>query len=401
MDLAGDRRDGELTAMLIAPNRSVAGQLQSTLSAARSFQILANLKTYPTGQTLEIRLRQLQPEVVLLDLSADVEAALALIPVICAFRPPVHVIGLHVANDANIALRALRLGAGEFLCAPFEAAVQREAVAGILRLRPPTPSANAAPGRIVVFSSAKPGSGASTLACQTAIALKRATNRRILLADADLAGGTVAFYLKLAQTRSLLDAMEHAEHLDAAAWSGWSVDFDGVDVLPAPAHSWDASLDLARFRQALEQLRRLYDWTILDLPAIFHRVSLTALAECDRTFLVTTSELPSLHLARKAVNLLGQLGIGKERLQVLVNRVGKGGGISGSDVEKILNCPVECCFPNDYVTLHRIVALGQRLDGGSLGRAVEEFTDRVAGIARTEPHAGGLPMDARPVFAGA
>jgi Flp pilus assembly CpaE family ATPase len=151
----------------------------------------------------------------------------------------------------------------------------------------------------------------------------------------------------------------------------------------------------------LDQSRHLYDWVLLDLPSIFHPVSLTALVECESAFLVSTAELPSLHLARKAVTLLAQLGIGKERLKVLVNQVGRGDGMSGSDLEKIFGCAVHSCFPNDYSSLHKVVALGEPLAPQStLGRAVGEFAGRVAGLARSEKGRAGIVLSSDPAFAG-
>ena len=44
--------------------------------------------------------------------------------------------------------------------------------------------------------------------------------------------------------------------------------------------------------------------------AIFQRLSLLTLSEADRAFIVSTSDLASLHLARKAVKLVTQLGHG-------------------------------------------------------------------------------------------
>jgi hypothetical protein len=69
------QNEAEITALLIAPNRDLAGQLLATLSQTRAFQILADLKSYPPQQTLEIRARQLKPDVVLLDLATDLAAA--------------------------------------------------------------------------------------------------------------------------------------------------------------------------------------------------------------------------------------------------------------------------------------------------------------------------------------
>ena len=54
----------------------------------------------------------------------------------------------------------------------------------------------------------KPGSGASTLAMQTAYALRRASGKRVLLADFDLMAGSLGFYLKLDHAYSLVDLIQ-------------------------------------------------------------------------------------------------------------------------------------------------------------------------------------------------
>src|ERR1043166_1279132 len=88
------QNEAEITALLIAPDRNLAQSFLATLPQTRAFQILADLKSYPPQQTLEIRARQLRPHVVLLDLATDLEAASELIRFIATLTPPVHVVGL-------------------------------------------------------------------------------------------------------------------------------------------------------------------------------------------------------------------------------------------------------------------------------------------------------------------
>src|SRR5688572_5995550 len=104
------------------------------------------------------------------------------------------------------------------------------------------------------------------------------------------------------------------------------------------------------------------------------------LSEADRAYVVTTPELPSLHLARKAVNLLRQLGLGKDRCFVVVNRSQRGDGIDPAGMEKIFNSPVHAMFPNDAWELNRVVTLGEPLNSGSdLGRAVQGLAAQLCG----------------------
>ncbi|MEO7145150.1 MAG: hypothetical protein ABI165_16760, partial [Bryobacteraceae bacterium] len=331
-------------------------------------------------QTLEIRVRQLNPDIVLLDLASSPDTAADLIRFVTSLKPPVHVVGLHRTKDSDAILKSLRAGASEFLYAPFDLAIQQEAITRLRRLVKPEVSAPAESGNVAVFSSAKPGSGASTLATQTAFALKRLTGKRILLADFDLMGGTIGFYLKVSHSYSLIDALQHAEHLDTALWSSLAVHCGGVDILPAPGAPYAEPVDGSRLSLVLNYAQRFYDWVIVDLPAIFYRMSLMTISESDRVFLVSTSELPSLHLARKAINLLGQLGFPKERFQIVVNRVNKRDGIGAADMEKLFNCPVHASLPNDYFSLHRVVTLGQPLTGdGDLEKAIENLAGRLSG----------------------
>src|SRR4051812_37958253 len=119
----------EITALLIAPDRVLAQQFLETLPQTRAFQVLADLKSYPPVATLEIRIRQLKPSVILLDLASNLAEAIELVRAISDLNPPVHVVGLHTANESQAILQSLRAGAVEFLYAPFDIATQREAVA--------------------------------------------------------------------------------------------------------------------------------------------------------------------------------------------------------------------------------------------------------------------------------
>ena len=394
-------KEQEISALLIAPDRELARQFNATVPQTRAFQVLADLKAYPAQQTLEIRIRQLNPDILLLDLASNPDAAADLIRFVTSLTPPVHVVGLHREKNSEAILRSLRVGASEFLYAPFDPGIQQEAIARLRRMVKPELAATPETGNIVVFSSAKPGAGASTLATQTAFALKRLTGKRVLLADFDLMGGTIGFYLKVSHSYSVIDALQHAEHLDPALWSSLAVHCGGVDILPAPGAPYADPVEGGRLNLVLDYAQRLYEWVIVDLPAIFHRMSLMTISEADRVFLVSTSELPSLHLARKAINLLAQLGFPKERFQIVVNRVSKRDGIGTADMEKLFNCSVHASLPNDYFSLHRVVTLGQPLTGdGELGRAIESLAGKLSGSLAGGGKSGGMLRQMKPALSG-
>jgi pilus assembly protein CpaE len=389
----------ELVALLIAQDRDLAQQFHLSVSQTRAFQIVEDLKRYPSEQMLETRLRQFRPAVVLVDLAADPETACSLIRFLASRTPPVAVIGLDHTSRPEIVMRALSLGAGEFFTAPFEASAQRNAVANILRQRRPEP-AEATPGRVIAFSSAKPGSGASVVACHTAYSLARLTSKPVLLADLDLAGGTVGFYTRVEQGHSFLDVLGQTGEADAAMWSRRVVHSSGVDVLPARPVPGALPDDPMGLRLALDRARRSYDWTVLDLPSIFHRVSLMVLAEADSTFLVSTTELPSLYLARKAIHALAVAGYAPDRFEMVVSQIGHKEDMSGSEIERILGHTVTASLPEDHGGLHAAVALGEMLKAdGTLGKAIEQLAGRLAGLAPTGKRNHDFVLEPGPALA--
>jgi Flp pilus assembly CpaE family ATPase len=102
--------------------------------------------------------------------------------------------------------------------------------------------------------------------------------------------------------------------------------------------------------------------------------------------------LPSLHLARKAVNLLDQLGFPKERFQVIMNRIDRRDELGAPEIEKLFNCSVYARIPNDYFSLHRAVTLGQAVDGHSeLGKAISLIASKLAN-ADSEPKSKNLEL---------
>ena len=74
---------------------------------------------------------------------------------------------------------------------------------------------------------------------------------------------------------------------------------------------------MSRLHEVLEYARMLYSWVILDLPAIFRQLSMFALTEAEQAYLVATPELASLHLGRRAVGMLQQLGFDRDRFRAL------------------------------------------------------------------------------------
>jgi pilus assembly protein CpaE len=380
-----------LTAVAILPNRSLAQQFLRALPESRAFQIVAEWTGYPALAKLDSQLRQARPDVLLVDVTADLAQATAIIAAAAALAAPVPVIALHIANEGGALLECLRAGAVEFLYAPFTRELQIQAVARIAALLPGKEGDETRRGRLVVFASAKPGSGSSTLAAHSAFALHEVTGQRILLIDFALASGTMRLLFKLPGIPSLTEALraleENGLRPTPETWAPIVQRKGGVDVLPSPDTLSVSQPDPSKLRRILECARPVYDWVIVDLPTVFERLSLLMLPEADHGFLVTTPELPSLHLTRKAVSLLAHMGLSPENFHVVVNRAGRADEVTLEAMAKIFQAPVYATFPNDYLSLHKALSAGQPIGSCALERALWEFA---RAICSQQPAMGGL-----------
>jgi len=377
---------GPLTAVAILPNRTLAQQFLRALQESRAFQITAEWTGYPALAKLEGQLRQARPDVLLVDVTADLAQATATISAVASLASPVPVVALHTENQADALLECLRAGAAEFLHAPFTNELQRHAVERIASLLPGKEGNETRRGRLVVFASAKPGSGSSTLAAHSAFALQEVTGQRILLVDFAVASGTMRLLFKLPGIPSLTEALRALDtkglQPTAETWAPLVQRKGGVDVLPSPDALSVEAPDASKLRRILECARPVYDWVIVDLPAVFERLSLLMLPEADHGFLVTTPELPSLHLTRKAVSLLAQMGLSLANYHVVVNRVGRSDEVTLEAMAKIFQAPVYGTFPNDYLSLHKALGAGQPIGSCALERALWEFARTICSQTR-------------------
>src|SRR5829696_1027369 len=127
-------RGPQIRGLMVSPDRRIADEFLASLGRGRSFEIVGDLRAYPSASNLDTRIRQLRPDVLLLDLATDLDTAAELIRAVTTQNPPVHVIGLHTHNNSEAILRSLRNGASEFLFAPFEISVQEAAITRIQKL---------------------------------------------------------------------------------------------------------------------------------------------------------------------------------------------------------------------------------------------------------------------------
>lgn len=382
------------TALIVCPDAGMMAELVPVLSRSLPETPAALVKTYLEPAALHERLAAEGGGVCFLDAETDRNQAERLITALAEQAPGLPVVILLNSNDPNWILRCLRRGASEFLIRPFSG---EDLEAVLSRLWPRMAGSSFGKGgRVIAVAPAKGACGASTIACNLAFQLRQRTSGKLLLADLDPLTGIVAFLLKVKSPYSFADALSRSTSLDEDLWRGIVTPRGGLDILPAPENPLATMGELDDPTPLIEFARLHYDTVIVDSATILDRWGLAVAAACDELLLVTTTELPAVQAAQRALVRLERHRIERSKVRLVVNRYARGVGLSKEAIATALHMDVFHVVPSDYEAVHRSLIEAKPLPAGSaVGRAVGELAARLSGgviepAARSRKASGGI-----------
>jgi pilus assembly protein CpaE len=368
-----------LRGVIICPDRELGDRLVSAILETHQVGIVRRMDAYPNPVELGRFLRAVAPEVVFVSIETR-KTALETAKLIEELSPGTQIVAINRTCDPPTLLETMQAGIREFLSPPFEPTAMTETLKRIGELILQNPPAIESTDSVFAFLPAKAGSGATTIAVNTSLALSKMTEKGVLLADLDLNSGLVGFMLLLTNTQhSIVDAAENALELDENLWPKIVSSKDNLDVLPAGSMKPGFRIEAAQIRHIIDYARRHYSAICVDLSGMMERYSLEILHEAKRVYLVTTAELPALHLAREKLAFLRSQDLA-DKVSILLNRSQKKGQISLEEMEKLFGMPVFMTFPNDYSGVHHALTVGKQVDPSSpLGSRIRELAEAMAG----------------------
>jgi pilus assembly protein CpaE len=331
------------------------------------------------------KIERLRPEVMILEVMKLREPMEHVVGRIKSGSADPMIIALHNTAEPELILSALRAGAHEFLHPPLKSNLQQALERKSLE-RNKSKERLRQKGKVVGFLSAKGGCGATTIACHTAAELGR-QGKHVLLADLDLDVGMIRFLMKTKSPYSVLDAMNNLHRLDQSYWNALiSNGLPGLEVIAAPpALPSKQQPNQDQVQNMLTFVRGQYDFSIVDLGRSLNLTAMNALDEIDETYLVTTLDVPALHQSKQIIQTLSNVGYGRERLRLVLNRMPQRLDVTPDELEKMMSLPVFATLPNDYPALYESYSEGSLLPANSrLGKELNRMAVKVAGIQPDE-----------------
>jgi pilus assembly protein CpaE len=365
-----------LRGIVICPDSQLAEQLDQALAGTQSVSIARDFDRYPDEVDFMRAVRAYAPQVVLLS-TESMSQALGIIGLIEREAPGLQVVAVSRSLDPAELIELMRAGIREFLAAPLEVSVLAESLGRVAQNVASLPSVVKATDQLFAFLPSKQGVGTSTVALNVAAALSQFPDESTLLLDMDLSSGIIGFLLKLNNDHSMIEAAENAHHLDESLWPQLVTRSGKLDVIHSGNLNPDFRIGQEQIRQLLEFARRHYRTICVDLSGNLERYSLEVMHEAKYIFLVATSEIPSLHLAREKLAYLERLDMAS-KVRVILNRSHRKSLVTPAQVESLLGVPVTFSLSNDYQGVHRALQAGRAVERSSeLGK---QFHDLAAAI---------------------
>lgn len=225
------------------------------------------------------------------------------------------------------------------------------------------------------------GVGATTVACSLALELRGQTGQAVLLADLDVNAGLVSFLMNTKSEYTILDAAANIGRLDVSFWEGMVAQGpEGLHVVGSPGLLGTAEADAEKLRDVLTIVRGYYRWIVVDLGRLT-TVSISLMDRLSELVLVTTTGLPALYEARRAVATLVRAGIEADRIRLVVNRDKDPGGFNGAELSRMLGIPVYARLPDAGKELDEACAAGKfLLKTGAFRDHIDSLARKVADL---------------------
>ena len=219
--------------------------------------------------------------------------------------------------------------------------------------------------KIVTIIKSEGGVGATALLSQlaTRFAAGEATvGREACLIDLDVQFGDAALHLGLQPPLTFSDLIEAGKRLDGELMRSVATRHSsGLRVISAPREIMPLeSLTSDQLLSIMDLAASEFGAVFIDLPTNWTNWSMSLLARSDIVLLVTELRVPSLHRARRQLDLLAAQDMGNLDVRIVVNRAQKGlfRALSPADAERVLRRPVAFTVANDHETMTQAIDRG-------------------------------------------
>jgi pilus assembly protein CpaE len=251
---------------------------------------------------------------------------------------------------------------------------------------------------VIAFAAAKGGSGATTLAVNTAVLLAEMAPGNVAIADMDMSHGQVSTHLDIygrTSTAALAREEHHGLGPELLRETG-RAHASGLVVFGAPYRP-DEAQDISgdALASVVDSLSAVYGTVIVDVGSTLDMRSLPILDRANRVAMVVTPDIPALRLLHSALQVMSDAGSVDDRMLFVVNHVYPRASIGPEQIEEHLGLRIGLTVPYDGEGFVKAVNDGQPLvlaqRRGAPALAIKRLADTLSGNEPVEEEAPEPP----------
>lgn len=338
---------------------------------------------YPSvyGDRMTRKFVEAEAEIVIIDMQ-DAQSGLQATGILHAALPDAWLFLSSESSDPQFIIESMRAGAREFLPKPIPSRNLTQAINRFITDKQRHAEGRAA-GQLFCVTSAKGGSGATSVAINLATSLTDVPKARVALLDLNSPVGDAVAHLNLKPQYTVTDAIASAPRLDSVLLDSYTIHTHGVAVLPGPKEYRPESISLDALSKMLEVAVRSYSYCFLDLPSSLDREQMQLVCEmASKIVVVSVQEVPALWRTERLLRFLAASG-NTEKIRLVINRAAKNEEITDADIERVLKRQVYWKLPNNYKGSIRAINTGAPLvsqNHSELARSYRDLAYDLAGI---------------------
>src|SRR3990172_6027840 len=261
-----------------------------------------------------------------------------------------------ISSDPGPSSRQACVNAGvtEYLLKSSQAiAALDEILAGLFQedsTEKPAPAEEKNEGLLIVFLSAKGGTGTSSLCANLAMNIKQGQpEARVVVADLVLPIGSIGQIVGYEGNTNLIAVADlpstqtnwdyfHKNLPEPELWK-----FQLLAGSPDPQHGNILKGD--RIEEIVDTLRAAYDFIILDIGRSLSRISLPLIQKADLICLIVSTDQSTVQLTKTVWDYLQTQGIEDQKIYAILNRAVGLEGVTKAEAEKIIGFTIKTTMP--------------------------------------------------------
>ena len=205
-------------------------------------------------------------------------------------------------------------------------------------------------GLLIVFLSAKGGTGTSSLCANLAMNIQQSqAESRVVVADLVLPIGSIGpivgseGQLNLVTVADLPPEQTTADyfHKNLPRPEQWQ--YQVLTGSPDPEHG--NSIKGERINQIVDRLGSAYDFIILDIGRSLSRIGLPLIQKADLIVLIVSTDQSTIKLTKTVCDYLQTQGVNSQKIYAILNRAVGLEGLTKTQAEEIIGLPIKTTLP--------------------------------------------------------